>query len=45
MQIEVLDKSDYEDIMILWEKSVKATHSFLKEKDFELIKKCFLMFY
>ncbi|MDR2427488.1 MAG: GNAT family N-acetyltransferase [Endomicrobium sp.] len=38
MKIELLSKADYKDVMIVWEKSVKATHFFIKEKDFELIK-------
>jgi putative acetyltransferase len=38
MKIELLGKADYKDVMIVWEKSVKATHFFIKEKDFEPIK-------
>jgi putative acetyltransferase len=38
MKIELLGKADYKDVMIVWEKSVKATHFFIQAKDYELIK-------
>ena len=33
MQISTPDKSDYEEIVAIWEKSVRATHDFLAETD------------
>ncbi|MDR3256657.1 MAG: GNAT family N-acetyltransferase [Endomicrobium sp.] len=38
MNIENLSQKDYENIIILWEKSVRITHTFLKESDIETIK-------
>jgi putative acetyltransferase len=38
MKIEQLQEQDHKSILNLWEKSVKASHEFLKEKDFSIIK-------
>lgn len=38
MKIEQLQEQDYKNILTLWEKSVKASHTFLKEKDFSTLK-------
>ncbi|MDR1418364.1 MAG: GNAT family N-acetyltransferase [Endomicrobium sp.] len=37
MKIEQLQEQDHKSILSLWKKSVKASHSFLKEKDFRTI--------
>ncbi len=37
--IEKADFNDYGQIMEVWESSVKATHDFLKQEDFEFYKK------
>lgn len=37
--IRKADIADYPRIMQIWESSVKATHDFLKEEDFELFKR------
>ncbi len=37
--IEKADSNDYGQIMEVWESSVKATHDFLKQEDFEFYKK------
>ena len=39
MKIRKADTKDYPRIMEIWESSVKATHDFLKQEDFELFKK------
>jgi putative acetyltransferase len=38
MKIEQLKRQDYESVLILWERSVKVSHTFLKEQDFNIIK-------
>lgn len=38
MEIVRCNKNDYEPLARIWERSVKATHSFLKEEDFNKIK-------
>ncbi len=37
--IEKADFNDYGQIMEVWESSVKATHDFLKQEDFEFYRK------
>lgn len=39
MQIQQACKSDYPQMMDVWESAVKATHSFLNPEDFEFYKK------
>jgi len=39
MKIDKATKNDYDEIVRIWESSVKATHHFLKEEDFLLFKK------
>ncbi|MDR2616501.1 MAG: GNAT family N-acetyltransferase [Endomicrobium sp.] len=43
MKIEQLKKQDYESVLILWEKSVKVSHTFLKEQDFNIIKNAVML--
>lgn len=38
MEIVRCNEKDYETLAGIWERSVKATHSFLKEEDFDEIK-------
>jgi putative acetyltransferase len=38
-QIEGGKAEDYEQLLVVWESSVKATHHFLKQEDFEFYKK------
>jgi len=38
MQIELVDKEDYTELLGVWEASVRATHDFLKEEDIALLK-------
>lgn len=38
MEIVRCNEKDYETLAGIWERSVKATHSFLKEKDFNEIR-------
>lgn len=38
MQIEHTDKSDYSELIQVWEASVRATHDFLKEKNIALLR-------
>ncbi len=37
-KIEKANSNDYQKIMSVWESSVKATHDFLKQEDFEFYK-------
>ncbi|WP_262694261.1 GNAT family protein [Chryseobacterium daecheongense] len=41
-QIRLAQPKDYPRIMEIWESSVKATHDFLKEEDFNYFKKVIL---
>lgn len=38
MDITILDKNDYPKLIRIWEDSVRATHSFLKEKDIDFLR-------
>ena len=37
-KIETTDKENYQEIVNVWEASVRATHDFLKEEDIEYFK-------
>ena len=45
MKIQQADKSDYSEIMAVWESAVRATHDFLKPEDFEFYKKNIPVFF
>ncbi|MDR1007350.1 MAG: GNAT family N-acetyltransferase [Campylobacteraceae bacterium] len=38
--ITLIDKKEYEKIVLIWEESVKATHRFLTDNDIAEIKSC-----
>jgi putative acetyltransferase len=38
MEIELLKECEHKSILTLWERSVKASHDFLKKEDFYIIK-------
>lgn len=38
MDIVVAKRSDYEEIVVVWEASVRATHNFLSEEDIQFFK-------
>lgn len=38
MRIERVDKSDYPELVEVWEASVRATHDFLKEEDIAFLR-------
>lgn len=40
-----VDKTEYEDLVSVWESSVKSTHHFLKNEDFEFYKKLIPTFF
>lgn len=44
-EISILDKKDYQELVELWEASVRATHFFLKEKDIAFFKPLLLNSY
>ena len=44
-QIESIAKQDYQEVVELWEASVRATHHFLKEEDIEYFKPLILNTY
>ncbi|MBW1296308.1 GNAT family N-acetyltransferase [Aquimarina litoralis] len=44
-QIDTIDKKEYEEVVRLWEASVRATHHFLKEEDIEYFKPLILNTY
>ncbi len=44
-KIEKINKSDYQEIVEVWEASVRATHHFLKEEDIEYFKPLILNTY
>ncbi|SIQ07256.1 GNAT family N-acetyltransferase [Maribacter ulvicola] len=43
--IDKIEKKEYEDVVELWESSVRATHDFLKEQDIEYFKPLILNTY
>lgn len=44
-EIYEFDKEDYEELREVWEKSVRATHDFLQEKDIQNIKEKLFMYF
>ncbi len=45
MEIVKCNEKDYETLAEIWERSVKATHDFLKEEDFKEIKRALIPYY
>ncbi len=44
-EIDTIDTSEYQDVVNVWEASVRATHHFLKEEDIEYFKPLILNTY
>ena len=44
-KIDKIEKKEYENVVELWESSVRATHHFLKEEDIEYFKPLILNTY
>ncbi|WP_299838523.1 GNAT family N-acetyltransferase [uncultured Tenacibaculum sp.] len=44
-KIDTIDKTEYQEVVDLWEASVRATHHFLKEEDIEYFKPLILNTY
>ncbi|CAL2083068.1 GNAT family N-acetyltransferase [Tenacibaculum sp. 190524A05c] len=44
-KIDTIDKSEYQQVVDLWESSVRATHNFLKEEDIQYFKPLILNTY
>ncbi|CAL2090633.1 GNAT family N-acetyltransferase [Tenacibaculum sp. 190524A05c] len=44
-KIDTIDKSEYQQVVDLWESSVRATHHFLKEEDIQYFKPLILNTY
>ena len=44
-KIDTIDKTEYQEVVNLWEASVRATHHFLKEEDIEYFKPLILNTY
>ena len=45
MKIDFINKSEYKEVVNLWEASVRATHHFLKDDDIEYFKPLILNSY
>lgn len=44
-KIDTIDKTEYQEVVHVWEASVRATHHFLKEEDIEFFKPLILNTY
>ncbi len=45
LKIDKVDKTEYKEVVYVWEASVRATHHFLKEEDIEYFKPLILNMY
>ena len=45
LKIDIIHKSEYQEVVDVWESSVRATHHFLKEEDIEYFKPLILNTY
>ena len=45
LKIDTIDKTEYQEVVDVWESSVRATHHFLKEEDIEYFKSLILNTY
>lgn len=45
LEIDTINKTEYNDVLQLWESSVRATHHFLKEEDIQYFKPLILNTY
>jgi len=45
LEIDTINKTEYNDVLELWESSVRATHHFLKEEDIQYFKPLILNTY
>lgn len=44
-KIDIISKTEYQEVVNVWESSVRATHHFLKEEDIEYFKPLILNTY